>query len=85
MAVFFQKIDLHNPPQGTVLAAFLDTSAVIWNFIEDPVIGQIKIKNGRAWCVLPYLDPDDQGYYQEQVSHFITIHDLHRRIAVIEE
>ena len=85
MSVFFQKIDLRNPPQETVLAALIDTSGVIWNFIEDPVIGQIKIKYGRAWCVLPYLDPDDQGHYQEEVSHFIAISDLHKRVAIIME
>jgi len=60
----WRKIDLDNPPIDTVIAT---------DFEDCPSIGVIKIKNGRAYCQLPYMNLDDGSYYREQVTHFITM------------
>ncbi len=83
--LFFQPIKLNNPPKGTVLGAYIKTTEIGWEFIEDPVIGKIEIKNGKAYCVVPFFNTDDQSHYKELVTHFLSYYDLEKRIDVIEE
>lgn len=83
--LLFQPINIGNPPKGTVLAANIKMTANGWEFTDDPVIGQIQIKNGRAYCVVPFFDPDDQSPYRELVTHFLSYHELEKMIDVLME
>jgi hypothetical protein len=74
--LFYRRIDIHNPPTETVIAT---------DFEDDPVIGIIKIKNGRAYCELPYRNLDDGSYYNEQVTHYVTLHDFNHGIDTIND
>jgi len=65
------KIDPSNPPKDTVIAVYQG---------EDPVVGVIEVKNGNAYCVLPYMNTDDGSYYKEMVTHFIYERDFDRAI-----
>ena len=69
------KIDPNNLPEGEVLATYE---------FDEYVVGRLKAKPSLArpgtlfaYCVLPYLNTDDGSYYEEPVTHCITIHDLH--------
>lgn len=66
------KIDPNNPPIDTVIAT---------DFEDCPSIGVVKIKNGRAYCELPYMNLDDGSYYSEQVTHFIAMHDFEHAVG----
>ena len=83
--LLFQPINIGNPPAGTVLAANIRELENGWEFIDDPVIGQIQVKNGKSYCVVPFFDPDDQRPYRELVTHFLSYHDLEKNIDVIME
>lgn len=83
--LLFQPINIGNPPKGTVLASNIKMTANGWEFTDDPVIGQIQIKNGKAYCIVPFFDPDDQSPYRELVTHFLSCHDLEKNIDVIME
>ena len=65
------KINLQEPPEATVIAVYAG---------EDPVIGTIEVKNGNAYCVIPYMNLDDGSYYKEIVTHFIYLHDFDHAI-----
>jgi hypothetical protein len=82
--LFFQRINPGDPPTGTVLAANIKELERGWVFIDDPVVGEIKINYGKAYCIVPFFDPDDQSPYREPVTHFICLTDLERRIDIIE-
>ncbi len=58
-------------PEETVIAIYAG---------EEPVIGTLKVKNGNAYCVLPYMNTDDGSYYEEMVTHFISLHDFDHAI-----
>ena len=83
-ALFFQRINPGNPPIGTVLAANIKELESGWAFIDDPVVGEIQVRNCKCYCVVPFFDPDDQSPYRELVTHFIYLTDLERRIDIIE-
>lgn len=77
--LFFQRINMGNPPTGTVLAANIKETQKGWRFIDDPVVGQIKVNRNAAFCVVPYMDTDDGSHYNEYVTHFIDCSDLEKR------
>jgi hypothetical protein len=72
----WRKIDIKSPPIGTVIAT---------DFEDCPVVGVIKIKNGRAYCELPYMNLDDGSYYSEQVTHFIAMHQFEHEVGEQED
>jgi len=84
-ALFFQRINPGNPPEGTVLAANIRETENGWSFIDDPIVGTIKANRNACFCVIPYMDTDDGSHYNEYVTHFIYLTDLERRIDILSE
>lgn len=74
--MIYKLIDLKNPPTETVIAT---------DFEDNPVIGEIKIKNGYAYCELPYMNLDDGSYYNEQVTHYVTLSEFNESIEKVIE
>lgn len=70
------KITPDNIPNGTVIAT---------DFEDNPAIGVIKIKNGRAFCEVPYKDHDNDCFYLEPATHFITMHQFEHEVGKVDE
>lgn len=72
----WRKIDIEKPPIDTVIAT---------DFEDCPAIGVIKIKNGRAFCEVPYKDHDNDCFFLEPATHFITMHDFENSISALND
>ena len=72
--LFYQRIDPDNPPTGTVIAT---------DFEDCPAIGVIVIRKGKASCEVPYKDHENDCFYLEPATHFITMHDFEKGVDTL--
>jgi len=68
------KIDLNNPPIDTVIAT---------DFEDCQAIGVIVVRKGKAFCEVPYKDHENDCFYCEPVTHFITMHDFEHEVGAV--